>query len=182
MTDIADRYRRNAEDFTAKVAAVAPSDWANPTPCEGWDARQLVDHVVTTQGMFLGLVGREMGDIPLAADDPLAAWVAATGRIQKDLEDPELAGEEFDGFQGRTTWEAAVDRFLSADLPVHGWDLARATGLDETIDPAEVARLLAEYPAFGDALRGPGVCAAAIESGPGADDQTKLLNFLGRSV
>ena len=48
------------------------------------------------------------------------------------------AGTEFDGFFGRSTFAQGVDRFLCSDLVLHGWDLARATGLDETMDPAEI--------------------------------------------
>ena len=52
--------------------------------------------------------------------------------------------------------EGAIDRFVCFDLAIHGWDLARATGLDETIALADV--------------------------GPDADDQTKLLALFGRHV
>ena len=37
MTAIADRYRTLADAFEAKVAAVAPDDWSNPSPCERVD-------------------------------------------------------------------------------------------------------------------------------------------------
>jgi uncharacterized protein (TIGR03086 family) len=182
MTDIADRYRRNAAAFTEKVAAVPPDRWSDPSPCEGWDARDVVRHVVDTQGMFLGFVGRELGDIPSVDDDPLAAWEAARDAVQADLDDPDRAGVEFDGFTGRATFAEAVDRFLASDLPIHGWDLARATGGDEVIDPAEVERGLVSYPQFAELLRSPGVCKPPVESAPDADDQTRLLNFLGRET
>jgi uncharacterized protein (TIGR03086 family) len=142
----------------------------------------VVAHVVETQGLFLGFVGRDLGPIPDVADDPLAAWTAARDAVQTDLDDPERADVEFDGMLGRISFADAVDRFLSSDLPIHGWDLARATGLDETIDPAEVKRGLREFPKLGDNLRRPAVCKAAIEPAPDADDQTRLLNFLGREV
>ena len=182
MSEIADRYRRNAANFTAKVEAVRPERWSSPSPCEDWDARGVVAHVVQTQGMFLGFVGRELGPIPSVDDDPLAAWAAARDKVQADLDDPERAGAEFDGLSGRTTFAEAVDRFASGDLAIHGWDLARATGLDETIDPPEVQRGLDEYPKLGQAIRSPGVFGPEIDAAPGADDQTRLLNFVGREV
>jgi uncharacterized protein (TIGR03086 family) len=182
MSAIADRYRRNAADFTAKVASVPPDRWTSPSPCEGWDARGVVEHVVQSEAMFFGFVGRDIGPLPDVADDPLAAWHAVRDQMQASLDDVELADAEFEGVSGRTTFAEAVDRFVSSDLPIHGWDLARAAGLDDTIDPAEVKRGLREFPKFGDMLRGPNVCGPAIEPPPDADEQTRLLNFLGRQV
>ena len=78
MSEIADRYRRLAAAFSEKVAAVPDDRWEARTPCEGWSARELVGHVVDTQGMFLGFVGRSLpDDRPSVDDDPLTAWTAA---------------------------------------------------------------------------------------------------------
>lgn len=182
MTAIADRYRRNAQAFAERIAAVPADRWSSPSPCEGWDARDVVRHVVDTHGLFLGFVGRELGDVPSVDEDPAAAFDAARAILQRELDDPESASAGFDGLLGPTTLEASVDRFLSGDLPVHGWDLARATGTDETIDPAEVARLNEEWRQLGPALRSPNVCGPEVTPAPDADDQTRLLNFLGRRV
>jgi hypothetical protein len=81
---------------------------------------------------------------------------------------------------GRTTFEAGVDRFLCLDLVVHGWDLARSAGLDERIEPVEVGRAREQAEAFGDARCGPRAFGPAVEPPPGADEQDKLLAFLGR--
>ena len=180
MTEVAERYRRLADAFSAKVAAVPDDRWASPSPCPGWAARDVVRHVIDTQGMFLGFVGRELGDIPSVDDDPVAAWTAARAVVQGDLEDPERASAGFDGFTGRTTFEAAVDGFLCFDLVVHGWDLARAAGLDEGMDPDEVVRVRRRAESFGDAMRSPQAFGPELESPAGADEQDRLLAFLGR--
>jgi uncharacterized protein (TIGR03086 family) len=182
MTEISDRYRRLSDQFSKRLAAVPPDGWNSPTPCEEWNARQVVQHVVDSQGMFLGFVGRQLGDIPSADDDPKAAFDAARDQVLADLEDPERAQEEFEGFFGRSTFEAAVDRFLSFDLVVHGWDLARATGQDEHIDEADVRRVREDSAKFGDAIRSPGAMGPEVEPPPGADEQTKMLAYLGRRV
>ena len=182
MTEISERYGRLADEFAAKIADVPDDRWESPSPCEGWTARDVVRHVVETQGMFLGFVGRKLEDVPSVDDDPGAAWDAARAQIARDLEDPARANEEFDGFTGRSTFETAVDRFLSFDLVVHRWDLARAAGLDDRIDPDDVARVQAAAEAFGDAMRAPGVFGPAVEPPPDADDQTRLMAYLGRSV
>ena len=137
-------------------------------------------HVVSTQGLFLGFVGLELGDVPSVDDDPGAAWDAARSIMQAQLDDPERAAAEFDGFQGRSTLEAAVNRFLCFDLVVHAWDLAHATGLEERMEPEDIARVREQAEAFGDALRSPQAFGPAVDPPPGADDQARLLAFLGR--
>lgn len=184
MTDargVSERYRRLAEAFGGRVEAVPADRWSNPSPCTDWTARDLVRHVVETHGMFLGFVGRSLPpDGPSADDDPAAAFGAARATVQADLGDPERAGAEYDGFGGRSTFAEGVDRFLCFDLNVHEWDLARAAGFDASIDLDELLRLRAEAEAFGDALRGPGAFGPAVEAPPDADEQTRLLAFLGR--
>jgi uncharacterized protein (TIGR03086 family) len=177
---VADRYRRLAAAFADRVAAVDPSRWDDPSPCEEWTALGVVHHVVDTQGMFLGLVGSELGDIPTVEEDPLGAWAAAHQVVQGALDDPERAAAEFDGFFGRTTFAEAVDRFVCFDLVVHGWDLARVTGLDERLDPDDVERVVRGVAAFGESLRTPGVCGPAVAVPEGADAQTRMLALVGR--
>jgi uncharacterized protein (TIGR03086 family) len=180
MSDVAQRYQRLTDAFADKVAAVPADKWDGPTPCRDWTARDLVQHVVQTQGMFLGFVGKEMGDIPSVDDDPVAAWDAARGKVQRELDDPATAQAEFDGFFGRTTFEDAVNRFLCVDQIVHGWDLARAAGLDEKIAPDDIAfvRTMAEF--YGDAMRSPQAFGPEVGAPAGASDQEQLLAFLGR--
>ena len=182
MTEIADRYRRLSEQFANTVAGVTADQWEDPTPCEDWSVRDLVRHAVDTQEMFLGFVGRGVGEIPNVDDDPVAAWDAASASVQADLDDPELATTEFTGFFGTSTFEAAVDRFLNPDLVIHRWDLARATGQDETIDAADAERVLEGARAFGDAFRSPGACGPEIPVPDDADIQTRVLGFYGRAA
>jgi uncharacterized protein (TIGR03086 family) len=180
VSEVSERYARLAGAFADKIAEVPAEQWESQSPCPDWKARDVVRHVISTQGMFLGFVGRDLGDIPSVDDDPLAAWKAASAVIQRDLEDPERAATEFQGFSGRSTFEAAVDRFLCFDLVVHAWDLARAAGLDDRMDPADIPRVRQQAEAFGDAMRGPQAFGPTVEVPPDADDQAKLLAFLGR--
>jgi uncharacterized protein (TIGR03086 family) len=180
MTEISERYARLGDAFAAKIAAVPQGRWSNQSPCDQWTAHDLVKHVIATQGMFLGLVGRQLGPIPDADDDPLAAWNAARAVVQGDLEDPERSTAEFEGFSGTSTLEAAVNRFLCMDLVVHGWDLARATGLDDHIDQQDLARVNEQAKAFGDNLRSPRAFGAEVTVPADADEQARVLAFLGR--
>ncbi len=180
MESAADRYRRLSTRMTEIVEAVPDDAWSSRTPCEDWTARQLVGHLVDVHGRFQGLVGRELVDHPSVDDDPAGAWAAVRDQMQGDLEDPERAAEEYDGGLGRSSFERSVDGFVGFDLVVHGWDLARATGQDDTIDPGEVERLQGMVDGMGDMMRSNGVIKEPVEPGPDASAQDRLLGALGR--
>lgn len=187
MTEtIADRYRRRAALVTDLIARVPDDRWSAPSPCEDWAARDVVVHLVDTQAMFAGLVGRELEAGPAVAADPVEAWRVASAQTQAALDDAELAAVEFDGFTGRSSFEDAADRFLSLDLVVHRWDLARAAGLDDTIPADDLAALEAAMAALaatvGDAMRQGGAFGPALDPPDGADAQTKVLAFTGRQA
>lgn len=181
---IADRYRRRAAHMADTIAAVPPAAWDAPSPCEGWTARDVVEHLVDTQGVFARLVGREPEPGPSVADDPRGAWRAASAQTQAALDDPALAAVEFDGMAGRSSFEGAVDRFLSPDLVAHRWDLARAVGLDDTIPEVDLAALEAAAATMegemGEMMRSSGAFGPALDPPPDAGRQTRLLAFLGR--
>ena len=180
MENTADRYRRLRTSFADRVRHVDAAAWTNPSPCEEWTARELVAHVVTTQAMFEQLVGRSLHPGPEVGDDPLGAFTVATDQVQAHLDDPGTAAVEFDGFFGRTTFEAAVERFLCFDLVVHGWDLARATGQDEGIGPADVAWAHQVATGLGEAMRGSGAFREEVVLDDDAGAQDQLLAQLGR--
>lgn len=181
MSEISERYRSNAAAFRSRIRSVDAGRWNDPSPCDDWTAIEVVDHVVSTHGMFLGFVGGEIDTDVAAKEAPLEAFDVATAQVQQRLDDDELAAQTFMGFSGETRFDSAVDRFLSLDLVIHGWDLARATGGDDSLDPAEVHRLLTvDVPAFGDMLHSPGVCAAALEVAEDAPEHIRLLAELGR--
>ena len=98
------------------------------------------------------------------------------------LDDPALADTEYDGQFGRTTRSSdTIDQFMGFDLVVHGWDLARATGQDETIDPAEVERTWeAVVGSSARTMREYGVTGPEVDVPPDASKQDRLLGLLGR--
>ena len=181
MTAIADRYDRLADDFAATVDAVPADRWASPSPCEDWTARDVVAHVVDTHGMFEGMVGRDLGDVPPVADDPAAAFAAAREVVSGHLRDPAAAGATYESpMLGTTTFADMIDRFISFDLVVHRWDLGTAAGMDVTLPADEVVRAREDLAGMGDALRGPGAFGPEVDAPEDADEQTRLLAFLGR--
>lgn len=182
MSDISEHYRRRAEGLTARVAAVPPDDprWSHTSPCEGWTARDVVGHVVDAHGIFFGLIDHSVPPGPKAADDPLGAWTHVRDAMVAALEDDAVASTEYDGMFGRMRWDESIDRFLSPDVLIHTWDLARALGLDDRLDPDEVRVVWDVVHTYGDAARSPQVFGPEVPAPPDADDQERLLAFTGR--
>ena len=176
-----ERYRKVAAGFTERAAEVPDDGWDRPTPCDEWVTRDVVSHVIDSSRRFVGRVGLELPQGPSPEDDPLGAWEAARDGMQALLDDPATATLEFESPMGTSTLDRFVGMFGIGDVLVHTWDLARATGLDERLDPDEVHRLL-EVMEPNDAMMRKGTAfGPKVEVSPDADEQTKLLAFTGRT-
>jgi uncharacterized protein (TIGR03086 family) len=182
VSEIADRYQTIADGFGDRVAGIPADGWRAPSPCEEWQARDIVAHVVNVHRR--ALAGLDGSDPPqVAVDDDLpAAWTAATSGVRDALRDPERATRVIRGGPfGEQPFEALVGRLVCADTLVHTWDLARSTGQDERLDPDAVAHAAAFLLPLDDAIRRPGAFSPKIEPTPDADAQTRFLNFAGRA-
>lgn len=183
MSDISNRYRKLASAMTERIAAVPADRWASPSPCADWTAREVVRHLVDTPAIFFGLVEQPVPTGgPSVDDDPVRAFAHARDAVQAALDDPAVAEKAYEGFFGPSTFEQGVAQFLCADLVIHAWDLARATGQDDRLDPGEVHALYEAMLPMDEAIRAPGAFGPKVEPPSGADEQTRLLCFLGRQV
>jgi len=180
MTEIADRYRRVADGFTSRVEGIGAPQWSAPTPCTDWTVRELVSHVIGThRAVHANVRGEPAAEVD-AEGDLGAQWQAARAEIAGALEDPATANTVVGGMFGEQPFESLVSRLLCADTLVHTWDLARATGQDETLDPVATASAFAFLTPIDDAIRRPGGFAPKINPAHDADEQTLFLNFCGR--
>ncbi len=181
-SDIADHYRRVAAAFTWRADAVPPDAWDNAAPCAGWAARDVVGHMVEwMSGMLRESAALDIPIGPSADVDPAGAWRTMSDAIQTVLDDPDLAATEFfHDHIGRMPVEQAVAMIMIPDVFLHAWDLARATGLEETLDPVEVAALFVAMEPLDEMLRMSGQYGPRVLVPDDADTQTKLLAFVGR--
>lgn len=180
MAEIAERYSRLATAFRATAEGVPVGGWEAASPCEGWNARDVVRHVVEAHVMQLGFLGVAPEAPTSVDDDPVAALAVVVEGVAAALADPDEASRLIDGVAGEMTFAESIDGFLSFDLLIHRWDLAQAAGLTAEFDPGDVvwARQVAD--GFGDLLRAEGVCGPAQPVPQGADEQMQLLAHLGR--
>jgi uncharacterized protein (TIGR03086 family) len=181
MADYADRYRNLSARLTRIADQVAPDAWDLPSPCEGWSARDVLAHLVTTQWDFVTRFDFGQGDYS-PPEDPLRAWPEVRDRVQALLDDPQRALTPYDGYFGPTNFAATIDQFYATDLLVHAWDIARAAGLTdlEAMPADEVRRCLADINSLGDAVRQPGVFGPPVSVPDEAGEQARLLAFTGR--
>jgi uncharacterized protein (TIGR03086 family) len=181
-----DLLARADEGFAQRLAVVRPDQWNAPTPCAAWDVRALANHVVGANRRYVMLLhGAAADDVDATraadhlGDDPSAAFVASAIELRA------VIGEE--GAMQRTAHHPAGDRtgaqlldMRVLDVAVHTWDLARAIGADECLDPDVVAFALA-LPATFEAGRARGSFAPPPGEPPtDASAQARLLHLSGR--
>ena len=182
MPSAAEEYRAVAGAFTDRVKGVAPAAWDNEAPCEGWVARDVVRHLVEWLPAFLEAgAGVQLPKGPSVDEDPLAAWTVHSDGVQALLDDPATADKVLTNPHiGEVPLDQAVDRFYTADVFMHTWDLARATGQDERLDPERCARLFEGMLPLDELLRKSGQYGPRVEVPDDADVQTRMLAFIGR--
>ncbi len=180
MSDVQDSYRLVSSGFDAAVRAVTPDQWGTQSPCEQWTARDLVTHVVENhRGVIASVRGGESE--PLGADeDPKQAWENASRAIGEITGDPEAVGKEIDGPTGKMPAGQIIGQFMTMDVLVHTWDLARTIGADEHLDAESVRRAYEALKPMDAMIRQPFVFGPKLEARAGADMQTEFLYFLGR--
>ena len=183
MGDVAEEHRRIAAAFTGTVEGVDGGAWDDPAPPEGWTARDVVRHLVEWLPAFLeGVTGVRLPSGPSVDDDPVGAWRTHTDAVQALLDDPTASRREYDlPHLGRMSLGDAVAMIYTSDVFLHRWDLARATGQDETLDSERCAEMLEGMLPMDEVLRQSGHYGPRVEVPEDADAQTKLLAFIGRT-
>jgi len=173
----AERHRRFAGDFAGLTRGV--DDWSSPAPVAGWTARDVVAHLVEWFPPFLAGGGVALAVGPGASDDPVAAWQHQADAVQALL--AERGDEEFSHPRAGTHRVAdAVDRFYTADVFMHSWDLARASGQDVDLDEDYAATLLEGMRPIEEMMRSSGQYGPAVPVSDDAPVVDRLMAFVGR--
>jgi len=179
------------ENAAVIVSGIDTDELGHPTPCLKYDVAALIDHLVEAAHRAAALgrgqatpSGDESPHVELS-DAPCQLRSAAEEAAQAWGDDASLSlghtmpwGEEYTG-------ATLVDMYL-AELAAHAWDLARATGQLDKLDPAlarpalEGARAMIK-PQYRNMV-GPGVpFGSEVSPAADADDWERLAAFMGRS-
>jgi uncharacterized protein (TIGR03086 family) len=143
-----------------------------PTPCDGFDVRELLGHLAWTAAMFEALARREQPPPQDADHAPFADRAAAM-----------LAAWSEPGVTEGTSPTmgmpmAVVLQMVLGDTAIHGWDLARATGQDYTVDTATGEAVAAFVEGMAPRGRLMGVFGKEV---PVAEDASPFERALGLS-
>ena len=180
--------KQTLEEAQSVVNQVRPDDLGKRTPCAEWDIRALVNHMIGVLAMLAAPArGEELDfsgqDTDRVGTDPsgafareasafVAAWSVpgATERVVKTMFG-EQPGEFYLGL-------------ATADMLLHGWDLATAIGAPYKMNNEAAERVLtAMQGMLKPEMRGTGKAfAEEIPAGPNASVQERLVAFSGRKL
>jgi uncharacterized protein (TIGR03086 family) len=173
--DLLDHYQR-ASDWTLTKVAGAADKMDAQTPCDEWDVRTLMNHMLETDRYFVGSAKGADVSPPspqppeLLGDDPVADFEHA--------QEEALQTFGADGVIEKTGPSLGI---AFSDQLLHGWDLARATGQDAKM-PAGLAQAAYDmiHGRFTEEQR-KGTFKPEITVAPDASAQDKLLAYTGRN-
>jgi uncharacterized protein (TIGR03086 family) len=168
---------------------VTPDQFGSPTPCQSWQVRELINHIVGTTFWFADAVNTGVApapaDVDYTAGDLVATYDDGLGRAVAAFGKPGALDTMVELPFG-TLPCAAYLGIATTDAFTHGWDLARATGQPTDLDPELAATLLEMARAFiQPAFRGEdGKLPFGPEqtAPPNATNADALAAFLGRKV
>ena len=182
--DIETLYERTLESWTTRVEAVGDDQWARPTPCEDWNVRTLVNHVVGedlwTEPLVRGQTMEEVGDRfdgDLLGQKPVEVAVGAAALARHAVRQALPTRSKVNLSYG----EEDLDEYLSqlaADHLVHGWDLAAATGGNTLLGFDLVDAVAAWFADREEMYRSAGVIGPRVDVT--GDAQSQLLARFGR--
>ncbi|MGC5010909.1 TIGR03086 family metal-binding protein [Streptosporangium sp. DT93] len=165
---------RATERTSDVVRAVRREQLGAPTPCAAFDVEGLINHLEWVAELFesLGRGGPRVeqapyaGDFPERAERTLAVWSRS---------------EAWEGTSPAMDMPmTTLAHMYLVDLVVHGWDLARATGLPYEPEPEAVARALDFTGRMVEMGRRRGVFGPPVAVPDDAPDLDRLLGLIGR--
>ena len=170
--DLFEQLERARAEFGARLRQVGEDDWARPTPCDEWDVRALVNHVVGGALRYTMLLDGATADDVRATTvldhlgaDAVASFERRAREVAAAFREPGALARTVHHPNGDITGERLLELRIT-EFAVHGWDLARAIGADEALDAALVEAMLAR--------------AGTPESPDGVPPLARLLRLTGR--
>jgi uncharacterized protein (TIGR03086 family) len=184
--DLPQIHERALSATATLVDGVAARQMDLPTPCDGWSVRELLNHIVggnfwaaeLAAGKTIDEVGDRL-DGDMLGDNPSAAYRASAEVAAAAFNAPGAMDAPCAVSYGPVPGSVSSGHRI-VDVAIHGWDLAKATGQDTTLDPELVDAVAAIVAPQVDLLSGSGMFGTTVVVAADADAQTRLLSQLGR--
>lgn len=146
----------------------ADGRWDRRSPCDEWDARAVLEHVI---GFHDVLILRPLGLKPdRPRDDPRDRWQLTYDALTAAVESSGVA--QLDAHRLMPN--------LTRDVLVHTWDLARAVGTEDRLDAGWCQLFYDRLPPDPQALSSTGMFDPPVVGADESDAQAMLLARLGR--
>jgi uncharacterized protein (TIGR03086 family) len=129
IDDPVGQLRRSVTAVEALIQQIRPEQWTARTPCDDWDVRRVVEHLVGMNLVFAAMLsGRPHG--PRGEDLPCEtlpqAFHDSAATLLDAFSQPGVLDRSYSGPLGSATGSDRL-KIRLYDLLAHGWDLAVAT-------------------------------------------------------
>ena len=179
MPDAVADYETAASGFAA-VLAECGDDLDAPSPCEGWTAQDVVDHV-TGGAPYYAASGAGWCPIFPTGTDRVTRYRAEARAFADTCRQPGVLDQMVPSPVGGDEFPAAVMLGMyTADTLIHTWDLARAIGVDVELDQDLLQRTWDGMVPMEEVLRRPDVFGPAVEIDDDAPMQDRAMAWFGR--
>lgn len=187
-SDVIDLLDQGYAWTAERLAHVGPQDLDSPTPCEGWQLRHLLNHMLASLDRLAGAAEGEVAEPSLfdaqaqALTDRLgddcgeSAFASVRQRAMTVWHEPDVMARTCELPLGSVPAPAAAHINL-VEVVVHGWDVSQATGEAAAIPPELAEPILAFSRQAVDPARGR---AFGPDLGVGDTVPDRVVAFLGR--
>ena len=139
---VIDRFVLSSGGFERRLRLVRPTQWGLPTPCAQWNVRQLVNHMTRGNLNYVHLVAGGSGaeflrlrEVDALDDDPVGAYTRSVRECREAFGRPGALRNVLDYPLGPVAGSQALAVRVT-DTTIHTWDLARALGVDDALEPS----------------------------------------------
>lgn len=184
-----DALAQSSEELARRLRLVQSDQWELPTPCEEWNVRDLVNHVLLgtrMSGQLLSGMARDeviagLNDDLVAGADPIATFDELAAAMQAGF----AAESGLDGTVDHPMGEIPRTQFIGfrvCDNTAHAWDLARALGADEQLDDELIEFAWEDMQPMKDVVAQIGIFGSGASGsvGDNAPLQNRYLDLIGR--
>ncbi len=181
----AEFFEQTLKHTNRAVIKIKPDQWHKSTPDTEWNLRTLLNHMVYelvwVPDLLIGKTVAEVGDKyegDVLGKNPLESWrkamhsaIASAYRVDPQSEVHLSYGD------------VSAEHYIyenGGDIFIHGWDVAKAIGADDTLEPKLAEILYDKVLPRADEFAASGLFGTPIEVPDDADIATKLLALFGR--
>ncbi|MFL6205226.1 MAG: TIGR03086 family metal-binding protein [Acidimicrobiales bacterium] len=181
MPDPVVDYETAASGFADVLARCSDDDLKMPSPCEGWTAQDVVDHVMGGPAYYAEAWGGAGPEVPDDADRATRYAAGARALAEVCRRDGVLEQMVASPLGGGEIPAGMMFSILTSDTLIHTWDLARAIDADVQLDQDLLQRTWDGLIPIEEMVRRPEVFGPPVEVDADAPLQDRAMAWFGRT-